>query len=201
MSRPDSQPEFSRWQVSNVIAYFGAGSVVALLYYQLAPQWIIAGWALTVAALMVAALLFDKEVFLEQTTLLTAGIVIRGSAHNIFGSSYFIGGGWRGKFSVISLTSALLFAALPIAFRIRSRYKDRPRGSFMARSLAVRRPDQILFFAPLLLIVVTIAVKMEPSMVTLAWGMVGLAVILLGLLTAQRSYRLTGLALLVLCIG
>lgn len=38
-------------------------------------------------------------------------------------------------------------------------------------------------------------------MVTLAWGIVGLAVILLGLLTAQRSYRLTGLALLVLCVG
>lgn len=201
LSRPGTQSDFGRWSASNAIAYLGAGSVVALLYYQLAPQWIIAGWALMVVALIVAALLLDQEVFLEQTALLTAGIAIRGPAHNVFGSSYFTSGGWRGKFSVISLTSALLFATLPIAFRIRSRYMDRPRGSFLVRFLAARRPDQILFFAPLLLIAVTIAVKMEPSMVTLAWGIVGLLVIVLGLLASQRSYRLTGLALLLLCIG
>jgi hypothetical protein len=201
LSRPGAQPEFGRWSASNVIAYFGAGSVVAILYYQLAPQWIIAGWALVVVGLVVAALLLDQEVFLEQTALLTAAIAVRGLAHNIFGASYFTSGGWRGKFSAIALTSALLFATLPIAFRICSRFKDRPRGSLLARALAARRPDQILFFVPLLLIVVTIAVKMESSMVTLAWGIVGLLVIVIGLLSNQRSYRLTGLALLLLCIG
>ena len=199
--RPNSQPGVGGWSANNLIAYLGAGSVVALLYYQLAPQWIIAGWALVVVALIVAALVLDHEVFLEQTTLLTAGIVLRGLAHNVFGSSYFISGGWRGKFSVLSLTSALLFAALPIAFRIRNRYRERPRGSSLAHYLAARRPDQILFFAPLLLIVATIAVKLDPGMVTLAWSIVGLVVILLGLLTGQRSYRLTGLTLLLLCIG
>lgn len=201
LSRPNSEPDFGRWSASNLIAYFGTGSVVALLYYQFTPQWIIAGWALVVVALMVAALVFDNEVFLEQTTLLTGGIIIRGVAHNIFGSSYFVSGGWQGKYSVISLTSALLFAALPMAFRIRSRCKDRHRGSFLLRHLGACRPDQILFFVPLLLIVITIAVKMDPGTVTLAWGIVGLLVILLGLLSTQRSYRLTGLALLVLCIG
>jgi uncharacterized membrane protein len=199
--RPNSQPEFGRWSASDLIAYFGAGSAVALLYYQLPPQWIIAGWALVVVALMVAALVLDKEVFLEQTVLLTVGIVVRAMAHNVFGSSYFLSGGWRGKFSVLSLTSALLFAALPFAFRIRSRYQERPRGSFLAHYLAARRPEQILFLAPLLLIAVTIAVKLDPGMVTLAWSIVGLVVIPLGLLANQRSYRLTGLTLLLLCIG
>jgi uncharacterized membrane protein len=201
LSRPRTEPEFGRWSVSNVIAYFGAGSFVALLYYQLAPQWVIAGWALAAVALLIAALMFDEEVFLEQTTLLTAGIALRGLAHNVFGSSYFIGGGWRGKFSVLSLTCALLFAALPVAFRIRNRYRERPSGSPFAHLLAARRPDQILFFAPLLLIVIAIAVKMDTGMVTLAWGIVGLIVILAGLLASQRSYRLAGLTLLVLCIG
>lgn len=201
LSQANSEPDFGRWSASNLIAYFGTGSVVALLYYQLTRQWIIAGWALVVVALMVAALVFDKEVFLEQTALLSIGIVMRGLAHNIFGSSYFLSGGWQGKFSIISLTSALLFAVLPIAFRIRSRYVNRPRGSILVRYLAARRPDQILFFVPLLLIVITIAVKMDPGTVTLAWGIVGLLVILLGLLATQRSYRLTGLTLLVLCIG
>jgi hypothetical protein len=197
----NSEPGFGRWSASNLIAYFGAGSLVALLYDQLAPQWIIAGWALMVVALMVAALVLDQEVFLEQMALLTAGIVVRALAHNVFGSSYFISGGWRGNFSVLWLTSALLFATLPIAFRIRNRYQDRPHGLSLARYLGAHRPDQILFFAPLLLIVITIAVKMDPGMVTLAWGIVGLGAILIGLLATQRSYRLAGLALLVLCIA
>jgi uncharacterized membrane protein len=201
LSRSSSRPELGSWAVGDLIAYFGASSVVALLYYQLAPEWIIAGWALVVVALMVAALVLDEEVFLEQTALLTGGIVVRGLAHNVFGSSYFISGGWRGKFSVLSLTSGLLFATLPMAFRIRNRYRERPRGSFVADVLAARRPDQILFFAPLLLIVTTIAVKMDPGMVTLTWGVVGVAVILLGLVARQRSYRLAGLTLLVICIG
>lgn len=196
-----AQAEFGRTFASQLTAYFGTASVVALLYYELAPQWIIAGWAFVVVALMAAALVLDKEVFLEHTALLTASIFVRGLVHNIFGSSYLVSGGWRGKFSVVSLTSALLFASLPMAFRIRRRYQDRPRGSLLAQLLAARRPDQILFFAPLLLIVLTISVKMNPGMVTLAWAIVGLAVILLGLLAGERSYRLTGLALLVLCIA
>jgi uncharacterized membrane protein len=201
LQRPSSQPEFGRWSANNLIAYFGTGSAVALLYYQLAPEWIIAGWALVVVALMVAALVLDKEIFLEQTALLTAGVVVRGLAYNIFGASYINDGGWRGASSILSLTSALLFAALPLAFRIRTRYRERPRGLFLAQYLGARRPDQILFFAPVLLIAVTIAVNMDPGMVTLAWAIVGLAVIFLGMLTSQRSYRITGLTLLVLCIG
>jgi hypothetical protein len=199
--RANAQEKLGRWSASHPIAYFGTGSIVALLYYQLAPQWIIAGWAFLVVALMVAALALDKEVFLEQAALLTIGIIVRGLGYNVFGSSYFIGGGWRDKFSALLLTSGLLFAALPIAFEIRRRYRERPRNSFLAHYLAVRRPDQTLFFAPLLLIIVTVAVKMDHAMVTLAWGIVGLLVILFGLLASQRSYRLTGLALLVVCIG
>jgi uncharacterized membrane protein len=201
LQRPGSQPEDGGRSASNLIAYFGTGSVVALLYCQLAPEWTIAGWALVVVALMVAALVLDKEIFLEQTTLLTAGIVVHGLANNVFGAGYFIDGGWHGKFSILSLASALLFAALPIAFRIRTRFRERPRGSIIAHYLGVSRPDQILFFAPVLLIVVAIAVNMDPGIVTLALAIVGLAVILLGLAVRQRSYRLTGLALLVLCIG
>ncbi len=195
----DAKPEGG--PVRSLIAYFGSGSIVALLYCQVVPEWIVAAWAFVVVALMAAALAFDKEVFLDQSILLTAGIVVRSLAHNIFGSSYFTEGGWRGRFSAIALTAALLFATLPIAFRLRRRYADRPRVSFVSRSLAARRPEQILFFVPLMLIVLTIAVKMNPGMVTLSWGIVGVAVIVLGLLVSERSYRLAGLFLLLLCVG
>jgi hypothetical protein len=201
LSRPESEPKFGGSAVSNLMAYFGSSSIVALLYYQLAPQWIIVGWAFVVFALTSAALLLDREIFLEQYALLTAGVVIRGLGYNIFGTGYSAGAAWSAKYTALILTSALLFASLPAGFRIRNRYQARPRGSMFAYYLAARRPDQILFFASLLLIVVGIAVKMDPGVVTLAWGVAGVIVIPIGLLASQRSYRLSGLALLLLCVG
>jgi hypothetical protein len=42
---------------------------------------------------------------------------------------------------------------------------------------------------------------MNPGMVTLSWAIEGVLVILLGLLVSVRSYRLTGLLLLLLCVA
>jgi len=196
-----SKPEIGSWSVSDLIAYFGTGCVAALLYYQVPPEWIVVAWACLVLALLIAELALDKIVFVQQAILLTAGIVARGLAHNIFGGSYFVESGWRGNVGVLSLASALLFGALPLAFKIRSRYAERAMDSWLNRMLAVKRPEQIFFFAPILLITLMIFVKMNPGMVTLSWGIEGVLVILLGLLVNQRSYRITGLLLLMLCVA
>jgi uncharacterized membrane protein len=45
-----------------------------------------------------------------------------------------------------------------------------------------------------------IAVKMNSGMVTLSWGIEGVLVILLGLSVSERSFRITGLLLLLLCV-
>jgi hypothetical protein len=189
------------WPIGSLMAYFGTGSIVTLLYYQIEPEWITSTWALVVVLLIIAALVLDQEVFLEQTVLLAAGIVALGLAHDVFGVSHFIEGGWRSKFSAPALTAALLFAALPVAFRVRAKLAGRPRGSFVSYWLAARHPEQILFFAPLALVVFTIAVKMNPGMVTLSWCIVSVAAILLGLFVSERSYRLAGLFMLLLCVG
>ena len=196
-----AKPEIGNWRVGNFIAWFGTGSVVALLYYEMVPAWIIAGWAVSVSGLMLAALMLNADLFVQQGVLLAAGIVVRGLAHNVFGASYFVAGGWRGKFSVLSLTAGILFATLPLTFRLRARYAKQPPTARLSRWLAVHHPEQTVFFAPLVLIVFAIAIKMNPGMVTLSWGIVGLAVILLGLLVSQRSYRVAGLLLLLLCVG
>jgi uncharacterized membrane protein len=73
--------------------------------------------------------------------------------------------------------------------------------SFLSHYTALKYPEQIFFFAPIVLVSFMIAVKMNPGMVTLSWGIEGVAVIVLGLLATQRSYRITGLLLLLLCVG
>jgi hypothetical protein len=204
MQSKEDEASSNRWPVRNLIAYFGTGCITALLYYEVSPQWIVVSWAALVAVLMAAALLLKTYTFLEQASLLIYGIVGRGLGHNIFGGSYFTSGGWRGDYIVLSVTAIVLLGTLPLAFRLRSQYADQPRTTRWSRwtgYILLNRPEQLLFFAPVVLITTMIFVKMHPGMVTLSWGLEGVLVIVLGLIVAQRSYRLTGLVLLSLCVA
>jgi hypothetical protein len=196
-----SKPEIHGWQVRELIAYMGSTVLAALLYYETATEWIVVAWAAMALLLFATAWMLDKDIFLEHAVLLTAATFGRGLAHNIFGGSYFISGGWRGRLLVVLIACALLLAALPIAFRLRKRYAERSDISRFGRLLAIHRSEQWLFFAPVLLIAVLLAVKMQPGMLTLSWSIEGLIAIVMGLVTSQRSYRVTGLALLLLCVG
>jgi hypothetical protein len=198
--RPAKAPDEERWNPADLIAHFGTGCVAALLYFEIAPAWIIVAWAVLALVLIAAALLLGRRVFLQQAHVLAAGVVVRSVAHNIFGGSYFVAGEWHGRFSILSITAAVLLAALPIAFRLRTPYQGAPLSK-LDTWLAVRSPEQVFFFAPVALVTVTIAVKMNPGMVTLSWAIEGVLVILLGLLVSVRSYRLTGLLLLLLCVA
>lgn len=198
--RPKQVEGSDRWPVADLIACFGTGSIAAALYFEVAPEWIIVSWAIVAVGLLGAALLLKSDVFVQQAHILVAGVVARSLAHNIFGSSYFLADGWKGRFSILSITAALLLIGLAIAFPLRARYAGRT-VSGLNRLLALKYPEQVFFFAPLVLITLMIAVKMNRGMVTLSWGLVGVAVILLGLVVSQRSYRLTGLGLLLLCVG
>jgi hypothetical protein len=196
-----NEPDIGRWSASDLIAYLGTGSVAALLYFETAADWIVVAWAVLVLGLMEATLLLKKEVFQQQAALLVAGIVVRGLAHNVFDGSYFVAEGWHGSIAVLSLTAVLLFGALPIAFRLRRRYVEQPPSSFLSRVLAVKYPEQIFFFAPVAIVTFMIAVKMQLGMITLSCGVEGVALVVLGLMVSQRSYRITGLLLLLLCVG
>jgi uncharacterized membrane protein len=58
-----------------------------------------------------------------------------------------------------------------------------------------------MFFAPVLLLTLVLALKMRAGMVTVAWGIEGVLIVLLALAVNERSFRLTGLVLLLVCVG
>jgi len=64
-----------------------------------------------------------------------------------------------------------------------------------------RRPEQVLFFIPFALLTAMLAIEVRIGLVTLAWGVEAVAVFLIALRTKERSYRLTGLALLLACVA
>ena len=189
-----------RLHFDDLIGYLGTGSVVALLYFQFASDWLVTAWAVVTFILFAAALLLNRSMFLHQGILLTIAACVRGVVHNLFGASYFSDGDWTGRYFVLGSGIAVLLACLLLAFRLRDRYKAQmlPRGWMDA---IVRHPEQLMFFAPVLLLTLMLALKMRAGMVTVAWGLEGVLIVLLALAVGERSYRLTGLALLLVCVG
>jgi hypothetical protein len=182
------------------LAYLGTGSVVAVLYFQFPNDWLVTAWAVAVFILFSVTLLLDRTIFLYQGIMLTLGACGRGVMHNLFGASYFSGDEWTGRYFVLGSAVAVLLACLPFAFRLRDRYKAQAFSNRWIGTV-VRHPEQFMFFAPVLLLTLMLALKMRAGMVTVAWGIEGVLIVLLALAVGERSYRLTGLSLLLLCVA
>jgi uncharacterized membrane protein len=183
-----------------LLCYLGTASVMAFLYFQFQGDWLVTAWALCAFVLLQVALLLDRSIFLHQGILVTIATCVRGVMHNLFGASYFTGGDWTGRYVVLGLAVAILLASLPFAFRLRDRQKEQA-SRIPWISAIVRHPEQVMFFAPIFLLTLMLALKMRAGMVTVAWGVEGVMIVLLALAVNERSYRLTGLILLLVCVG
>ncbi len=186
-----------------LVAYLGTATIVALFYFQFPIEWVVTSWAAMVFVLFGASLAFDQPLFLQQGMLLTLMVLGRGMVHNLFGGSYFGESDWKGNYLVVSSAAGILLASLIFAFRLRGRFQPAPNSGRLAQwtQAAFRRPEQLVFFAPVALLTCMLALKMKTGMVTVSWGIEGVLVFLLALAVNERSFRLTGLGLLLLCVG
>ena len=186
-----------------IIGYLGTATVAALCYFQFHEEWVVTAWSAVVFALFGLAVILRREIFLQQGLVLTVAALTRGMAHNLFGAGYFGEGDWQGRYVVLGSAVAILMATLPFAFQLRRREAISVEPRRLARVVAwvMRRPEQVQFFAPIVLLTFMLALKMRAGMVTMAWGIEGVAVVLLALAVKERSFRLTGLMILLLCVG
>lgn len=190
-----------RFRIDTLLACLGTGTVIALLYFQLPMDWVVTSWATIVFVLLGVTQVTGRRLFLHQGLLLSLAILVRGVVHNLFGASYFVAGDWTGRYFVLGSAIAILYAALPFAFRQR---EPGALGALSWHSLltgASRRPEQVLFFVATTLLTLMLILKMRAGMVTVAWGVEGVLIILLALTAGERSFRLTGLALLLACVA
>jgi len=193
-----------RWNAAGILCFLGTFTVAGWARFELDADWVVAAWAAMIWALMAIAWRYKKKIFLYQGLLLGAAVLMRATLHNFYERSYFPAPPWHSRSLTVGVTVALLFAALPFAFKLRRSREDdstrcgRWRGMFNALG---RRPDQVFFFIPFFLLTVLLALEVPKGMVTVAWGMEAVAVFLFALMVGQRSYRLSGLGLLLVCVG
>jgi hypothetical protein len=123
--------------------------------------------------------------------------------HNLFGGSYFGGGNWTGRYLVLSSSAVILLATLYFAYQLRGRSSPVSGSGRISRMVdaVIRRPEQLQFFVPVSLITCMLALKSKSGMVTVSWGIEGVLIFLLALLLKERSFRLSGLGLLLLCVA
>jgi len=191
------------WHIDVIVGCLGTAAVAALLRYQFIGEWVVTAWAALVLVLFAAAYFLRKDLFLYQGMVMTALAFTRGVAHNLFGSSYFSEGDWKGRYVVVGAAVTLFLASLIFAFPLRKRTAGLGSTTLTRRILSVvaRRPEQLQFFAAAVLLWLMLTVKMNAGMKTVAWGIEGVAIIILALLVKERSFRLTGLGLLLLCVA
>lgn len=192
-----------RWKTSDVFGYLGTIAVASLIRFEVPTDWVIAAWAGLAGVLLMLAWRTAQRMFLHQSLLMVFAVLFRAVVHNFYQRTYFPAPFVDSRVLCVGVTVALLVAMLPLAFKLRESSEPGDQSSKIKQVLGAleRHPEQVLFFIAVGLLTILLALDMRHGMVTVSWGVEGVAVFLLALKLAERSFRLTGLGLLLLCVG
>ncbi len=189
-------------RAADIYCWLGTITFAALMRFELEADWVASAWAALAFGLLAIAWSSERRVFLYQGLMVAVGVLFRTVLHNFYERSYFPAPAWESRWITVGTPVALLLAALLFAFQLRKKNEESVEtGLVRLLQGIVRRPEQLLFFIAIGLLTVLLATEMRHGMVTLSWGLEGLAVFVLALWLGERSFRLTGLGLLLLCVG
>jgi Predicted membrane protein (DUF2339) len=189
-----------RFRLPSVFAWLGAACFVGLLRFEFTTDAVATAWAALTLGFVALAWIAKRRVFLHIGIVLSLATLGRAILHDLYERSYFP---WPGKadgWMLVGGAAALLLASLPFAFRLRRTPAEAAGAAWRRFLMRIDgRPEQILFFVPLVLVTALLATEMRRDLITVAWGVEAVVVFLFALWVKERSYRLSGLALLLLC--
>jgi hypothetical protein len=187
------------FRAGSLLSYFGTATLALLLYFELAAEAIAVSWAALVLVLLAIAWATGRRTFLHQGVLMSLFATGRGMMFNLYDSS---GAGttfYHGRWFTVGMSAALMFLSLVFAFRLRQT-KPNPSQGWLARVMNAH-PEQVLFFAPLVLVTALLERQVSSGALTMAWGIESVVVFILALMVGERSFRLAGLIWLLVCVG
>jgi uncharacterized membrane protein len=182
-------------------SYCGIVSIAALLLFELQPPWVAAGWAALASVMILAAWGLKRRNYLHQSYLLVAAVAAQATVHNFFGLVLIQSApntlSALGQRYYVGSAVAILLGGLPFALLLRRFASNRPNTEFDAQI----RPEQVFFFVPFGLLTALIARESSRGELTVSWGIEGLVTFLLAVWVGERSFRLAGLGLLLVCVA
>lgn len=184
---------------ATISAWAATLATASLLYFEVRPAWVTIAWAALSLALLVAGWALHRSLFVAQSLVLLLAAAVRALLFNLFSTPSLAPSTTSSRVFCIGVTCLLMFAALPFAFRIRKQNAVHPPENRLRFLLA--RPEQPFFFVPLALLATLLAVQLRAGMITISWSLLGVVVFLFALAVKERSYRLSGLFLLMLGVA
>src|SRR5579864_3467470 len=183
----------SRIRIDDLVACLGTATLAALGRFELPAESVAIGYAVLVTATLLAARLTRLQVFIYQALALLGMAAFRLSMNNF----YHLRDAFGSNLSAAVWSIGVLAAGVPICLSIRRNGAQEFTGPRWLALLA-ERSEQPMFFVPFVLMAVLLALKVDPGMITLAWGAEAVVVFVLTLWAKERSFRLAALALLLL---
>lgn len=197
----------SRLKAADLHCYLGTITLAGAMRFELGLDWIAAAWASLVLLFVLIAWRFGRRIFLGQALLLSAGVFFRTFLHNFYQRSYFPPPSiWSGRWMTVGTSIVLVFLGLLVARRLKL---VRPEAAAKANGLLRRalaginrNPAQVFFFVSFILLTGLLYLELRAyGMSTVAWGAEAVAVFLFALSVKERSFRLSALGLLLVCVG
>jgi len=192
-----------RYRAPELLAWCGTLTLAGMIRSQVQLDWVAPAWALLVVALAGVAWWTGQRVFVRQAIVLSFVVLFRAGIHNFYERSYFLAPGGYSRALTVGTTVALLFAGLAFAFRLRETPAKELVAGRLRRALhfVARHPEQVFFFCALALLTALLGAEFDGGVITVAWGVEAVAIFIFALWAGERSYRLSGLGLLMLCVG
>ena len=181
-------------QAGTFFSYLGTATLAALLYFELQDPWVAAGWAALALIAIGAAYALGRHDYLHHSFLLAAAVAFRMITYNFFQPNTQAASFLQSQQYYAGVAIALLFAALPLAFALR-----RSIARVTGNSPLDSRPEQVFFFVPFGLLTALIALESTRGQLTVNWGVEGVVAFLFAVWVGERSFRLAGLGLLLIC--
>jgi Predicted membrane protein (DUF2339) len=191
-----ASPLENRIRVDDLLACLGTATLAALARFELPLEAVAVGYAVLVIGALLTAWLTRLQAFRYQALALLGMAAFRVSMYNF----YHLRESFDSSLSSAVWTIGLLAAGVPICLVIRKNAAPTFTGPRWAALLA-SHCEQAMFFVPFVLMGVLLALKVAPGMITLAWGSEAVVVFVLALWAKERSFRLAGLVLLLLCVA
>ncbi len=186
----------SRIRVDYLIACLGTATLAALARFELPLDTVVVGYAAIMVGVLLIAWLTRLQIFLFQALVMLGVTAFRISMHNF----YHLHEAFSSNLSSSIWAIGLLSLGIPVCLIIRSRDAESAAGQGWIGALG-HHPEQPMFFVPFVLLSVLLWLKVASGMITLAWGAEAVIVFVLALWAKERSFRLAGLGLLLLCFA
>src|SRR5271166_6273019 len=191
---------------ATALAYLGSATLVLFANSYFHDNWTLVAWAALTVLFIAICWFAQQDVFLVHSIILAFFVFFRGLSLELVAGGHPHFPGNLDRWIYVAMAAAFLFAAQAFAFPLRARFADARSKTSPAheRSLELssllQRPEQIYFFLPMILVTILILNEVSVGRVTIGWGLEALAAFLFALIVGERSFRLAGLALLMVCV-